>query len=116
LATSPDESIPPTPPPKSPKVELAVPVSDRVFPTPSSSTALGTSTKDFDLFDYYSEKQDRGFAPVISPIIEESSSQLSSPGSKRLSSIGTPKSRTMSPLSGTTHGMLSSTSTLCDIS
>ncbi|KXN89781.1 hypothetical protein AN958_05321 [Leucoagaricus sp. SymC.cos] len=97
----------PTPPPKAPTPPPAVVSSDPMSPTPSSST-LVPSTKELEnVLDYYSssEKADKGFTPSFSPIIEESSSQLSSPASKRLSVLATPKSRAMSPLSGTTHDL-----------
>lgn len=64
------------------------------------------ATKELDVLEYYASETQIAFAPAFSPIIEESSSQLSSPGSRRLSQRMTPTSRTMSPLSGTLNGKL----------
>ncbi|KAF9450801.1 hypothetical protein P691DRAFT_809502 [Macrolepiota fuliginosa MF-IS2] len=77
-----------------------------------SSTVASPATKELEgVLDYYASSdtpqgfQERAFAPAFSPIIEESSSQLSSPASRRLSHRTT-QSRTTSPLSGTTHGRM----------
>jgi hypothetical protein len=64
---------------------------------PALSVAPNNESKDLDIVEY-------SFAPVFSPITEESSSQLSTPACRRLSQQGTPTTRAISPLSGTLNG------------
>ncbi len=129
-AANPDSS---SPTPSSGQSSIAIsPAPTEVLPPPSSAspqdvspaasssskslvaslTPATPSTRDSDgILDYYSSpdisEPGRPFAPVVSPIIEETSSQLSSPASRRLSQR--PMSRAISPLSGTLNGSFMST-------
>lgn len=95
--------------PLPPSTDSISPVTSSSSKSPvTSSTPASSSTKYSDnILDYYSSPDTpelgRPFAPVVSPIIEETSSQLSSPASRRLSQR--PTSRTISPLSGTINGI-----------
>lgn len=99
----------PSPPPSEPPNHSPTTSNSRspgVSSTTTTSSVISSTKELENVLDYYSSSDgpERAFAPAFSPIIEESSSQLSSPASRRLSHRTTLTSRTMSPLSGTTNG------------
>jgi hypothetical protein len=122
------ESNPPIPSSEESPVKPPPPPEETSAPPPSESESSSHSplapgnheltapsitsdneSKDLDVVEYYASEMQKTFAPVFSPITEESTSQVSTPGSRRLSQRG---SQAISPLSGTLNGKSTSVSSL----